>query len=254
MVTNESIRRVVIWFSAGVTSAVAAKIAADKWRDSGIPVELVTCDTGSEHEDNARFANDVAAWVGLPLVTIRNEKYANTFEVYDETGYIKNRHGAKCTTELKKRPREQYQRAGDLQVFGFDAGEKHRAKRFIKHNPEVNPWFPLVEMGISKNDCRKMLIDAGIDEPITYAMGFKNANCLAAGCVKGGAGYWNHVRRVFPDVFQRMAEKERELGYALLQLVIDGELRPVFLDELNPNAGDYNTEPAFQCGLFCGKV
>lgn len=246
-------KRIVIWFSAGVTSAIAAKLAWEQWRDSGVPVLLVNTDTGSEDEDNYRFMADVSAWLGLPVTVIRSEKFANTFEVYDHTGFMKNQWGAKCTTELKKKPRQKFQQSGDLQIFGFDINERGRAHRFVENNPEVWANFPLIDVGLDKATCRQMLVGAGVQEPRTYGEGFQNANCLNFGCVKGGIGYWNHIRKVRPHVFKRMAKKERELGYALLKQMVDGAYTPVFLDELSPTAGNYNTEPSFQCGLFCGE-
>lgn len=242
--------RIVIWFSAGVTSAIAAKLTIDKYRGV-LPVHLVNTDTGSEDDDNYRFMDDVARWLDLPLEIIRNQKYKNTFEVYDASGYMMNQYGAKCTTELKKKPRLKYQNlATDLQVFGFDFDERDRAERFAENNPEVTAWFPLIESGITKNMARQMLKEAGIAEPVTYSLGFNNANCLKAGCIKGGMGYWNHIRKVRPHVFERMALKERELGFAINKR--NG--KPVFLDELDPLAGNYDSEPGFQCSLFCGTV
>ena len=248
-------KRVVIWFSAGVTSAIAAQLAVEKYRGI-IPVHLVNTDTGSEDEDNYRFMRDVSAWLDLPLEIIRNEKYPDTFAVYESSGFFKNQYGARCTLELKKLPRRKYEDlAGDLQVFGYDAAEAGRAAQFSENNPEVNAWFPLLEAGITKDEARQRLAHAGIAEPRTYAEGFKNANCLARGCVKGGLGYWNHMRKVRPAVFAAMAEEERKLGYALnaYDRRVDGKRvkTPVFLDELDPDAGDYKAEPVFQCGLFC---
>jgi 3'-phosphoadenosine 5'-phosphosulfate sulfotransferase (PAPS reductase)/FAD synthetase len=251
------IKRVVVWFSAGVTSAIAAKMAIEKYRGS-LPVHLVYCDTGSEDEDNSRFAADVSRWLEISLEVIRNENFQDTFEVYDKSGFIKGPRGARCTVELKKKPRMKYQDlGGDLQVFGFDAGEAHRAKKFVRDNPEIKTWFPLVEAGISKTDCRQMLANEGIQEPRTYAEGFKNANCLNRGCPKGGIGYWNHLRQKRPEVFWAMAQKERELGYAILRKEVgrEGKKRlmvPLYLDELDPGEGNYKEEKAFQCGLFCG--
>jgi 3'-phosphoadenosine 5'-phosphosulfate sulfotransferase (PAPS reductase)/FAD synthetase len=253
-----NIERIVIWFSSGVTSAVAAKITVNKY--AGIlPVHLVNCDTGSEDDDNWRFAHEVSTWVGLPLEIIRNEKYEDTIAVYRSSGFIKSVHGAKCTYELKKLPRRQYENlATDLQVFGYDADEKGRAQRFNENNPEVATWFPLIEEGITKTDARQILAQAGIQEPLTYSLGFKNANCLKAGCVKGGMGYWNHIRKVYPAVFWNMAKVEREIGHAICSSERQGENGerikiPVYLDELPPDAGNYDSEPAFQCGLFCGQ-
>ena len=79
------IERVVIWFSAGVTSAIAAKLANEKY--SGVySVHLVNTDTGSEDDDNFRFMEDVSEWLSLPLEIIRNDKYSDTFAVYDMRG------------------------------------------------------------------------------------------------------------------------------------------------------------------------
>lgn len=254
-----NINRVVIWFSAGVTSAVAAKLTVNKYRGV-LPIHLVNTDTGSEHEDNYRFMNDVSKWLDLPLEIIRSEKYQNTFEVYDASGwFLMVGAGAKCTTELKKLPRRMYERvATDLQVFGFDASERRRGRKFQENNPEVNAWFPLIEEGVTKSEARQMLKQAGIVEPLTYGLGFKNANCLAAGCIKGGMGYWNHYRKVFPEAFDRMARKERELGFAInaTEKRVDGKRikTPVFLDELPESAGNHDAEEAIQCGLFCGTI
>lgn len=253
-----AIDRVVIWFSAGVTSAVAAKIAVNKYGDK-LPVHLVNCDTGSEDEDNFRFMQDVGAWLGLEPEIIRNEKYKNTIDVYEKTRYLVGTGGARCTLELKKLPRRQYENlATDLQVFGYDADEKDRAARFVENNPEVRVWFPLIDEGITKPAARQILAQAGIQEPRTYTFGFNNANCLKTGCVKGGMGYWNHYRRVFPDRFDRMAQLEREIGHAICSREEKGAAGervkiPIYLDELDPRAGNYDTEPAFQCGLFCGQ-
>lgn len=240
--------RIVIWFSAGVTSAIAAKVIVDE-NNGKYPTHLVNTDTGSEDEDNLRFMYDVSAWIGVPLEIIRNPKYIDTFDVYRKVNYFKNEYGARCTVELKKMPRRKYEDLeNDLQVFGFDADETERADKFRKNNPEVNAYFPLIVQGITKDMARQMLFEAGIKEPRTYGEGFKNANCLRRGCVKGGLGYWNHIRKMRPEVFENMAKLEREIGYAINRR---GD-QPVYLDELEPDAGNYNAEPAFQCSLFCG--
>ena len=250
-----NIERVVVWFSAGVTSAIAAKLARDKF-SSTLPVHLVNTDTGSEDDDNYRFMDDVAAWLSLPLEIIRSIKYADTFAVYDDAKFFKNQYGARCTVELKKIPRRKYENLEtDLQVFGFDADERRRADDFQMNNPEINAYFPLIEAGISKGEARSILLSAGIREPRTCSEGFNNANCLKRGCVKGGIGYWNHIRKVRPEVFWSMARKEREIGFAIcaFEKIVDGKRTkvPVFLDELPQGAGNYSAEPAIQCSLFC---
>ena len=244
-------KRIVVWFSAGVTSAVAARVAIDRYVGK-VPVSVVYCDTGSEDEDNLRFLRDVEEWLGIDVEIIGSEKYRDTFDVYRKAGYMKNRWGARCTLELKKLPRRLYENLSeDLQVFGYDSGEEKRAVRFTENNPEVHTWFPLIENGTTKAMARGILLARGIAEPRTYKEGFRNANCLAVGCIKGAKGYWNHFRKMRPLAFNEMAKLERELEFAINTITKDGERQPVFLDELPPDAGNYRSETGIQCGLFC---
>lgn len=54
--------RVLVWFSDGAASSVAAKLAIQKYPER---VEVVKCDTTvSEHPDNERFRADVEGWLG----------------------------------------------------------------------------------------------------------------------------------------------------------------------------------------------
>jgi len=242
--------RVVVWVSAGVTSAWAAKMALDTYPAE--MVRLVCCDTGSEDDDNFRFMSDVDRWLGIKTEMIKSVKFTDTMDVFRKSGYIKGRYGAPCTLQLKKVPRRAYENlATDYQVFGYSAEEEARATRFMENNPEVDAWFPLIENGVTKAMAREYLLRSGVVEPRTYSEGFSNANCLKTGCVKGAKGYWNHVRKMRPEAFLAMAQLEREVGYALNTVTKDGARTPVFLDELDPVAGNYKGEPPIQCGLFC---
>jgi 3'-phosphoadenosine 5'-phosphosulfate sulfotransferase (PAPS reductase)/FAD synthetase len=238
--------RIVCWFSCGAASAVATKLALKKYGQA----EIVYCDTSSEHPDNARFIEDCQRWFGQKIVILKSEKYHDTWDVFRKTRYLVGVGGARCTTELKKVLRNSFQRVDDTQVFGFDSGEKKRFDRFKHNNPEVNLEAPLLDNGISKADCFKIISDAGIEIPIMYRLGYKNNNCI--GCVKGQSGYWNKIRKDFPDVFNKMAKIERELNVAINKSYAgDGKRKRIFLDELPPDAGRYNSEPSLGCGVLC---
>ena len=60
-----------------------------------------------------------------------------------------------------------------------------------------------------------MLWKAGIEIPAMSKMGYNNNNCI--GCVKGGMGYWNKIRKDFPEVFAQMAQIERDVGATCLE-------------------------------------
>jgi 3'-phosphoadenosine 5'-phosphosulfate sulfotransferase (PAPS reductase)/FAD synthetase len=234
--------RVVVWFSAGAASAVAWKLAVAEYGDSVIAAYT---DPGSEHPDNQRFIADCEKWVGSEVIRLKSKKYADTWQVFTERRFLNSPYGALCTTELKKMVRRDFQEPDDIQVFGYTAEEEHRADRFREQNPEVNLATPLIERGLTKDDCLAMVDRAGIELPAMYKLGYRNNNCI--GCVKGGMGYWNKIRNDFPEVFERMAKVEREIGATVLR----DEGEQLFLDELEPGRGHYPAEPDIQCGLLC---
>jgi len=246
--------RVVVWFSAGSTSAIAAKLSIDKHRMK-YPVVVCYCDTGSEHEDNIRFVKDCESWFNHPITMLKSEKYEDIWDVFEKTRYLVGPQGARCTTELKKKLRQKFQRPdNDIQVFGFDGSEEKRANDFRKNNIEVILETPLLDQGLSKQDCLGLLDKAGIEIPAMYKLGYRNNNCL--GCPKGYAGYWNKIRKDFPEIFERMSLVEQELDISIIRQKIKGqkERKRIFLKDLEPNAGRYSSEPNIECGVLCNVI
>lgn len=246
-------KRVVCWFSCGATSAVAAKIALEKYKND-YPVHVVYTDTGSEHPDNERFLNDVENWLGVKVEILKSEKYDDIWDVFEKTRWLVGPAGARCTTELKKKVRQSYEVLDeDLQVFGFDSGELNRIEKFQNNNPEVNLWTPLIDKNLSSNDCLGWIDKAGIEIPAMYKLGFNNNNCI--GCVKGQGAYWNRIREHFPETFDRMAKVERELNVAINKTYAgDKKRKKLFLDEMPLDFGRDTPEPKIDCGLFCAAA
>lgn len=236
--------RVVCWFSCGVTSAVAAKLALAKY---GATHEVVVARIylSSEHGDNDRFAADVERWLDRPILSLRSERYADVWEVWNERRFLVSPKGALCTTEMKKMVRHAFQRADDIQVFGFDVDEKDRAKEFRERNFDIRVATPLIDAGLGKADCLALIQRAGIEIPAMYRLGYHNNNCI--GCVKGGMGYWNKIRVDFPEVFDRMAKLERNIGATCLR----DKSGPVYLDELASTRGHYPSEIEVACSPLC---
>ena len=239
--------RVVSWFSCGITSAVATKIAIDKYPDTLV----CYCDTGSEHNDNKRFIAECELLFDKKITILSSDKYKNIWDVFTKTRYLVGIKGARCTAELKKVPRFSFQQVDDLQVFGFDYNERKRAERFKENNPDVLAYFPLIEEKLTKQDCIDIFLNKGIELPAMYQLGYKNNNCI--GCVKGQSGYWNKIRVDFPQVFDRMAKVERELNAAICKTYKGGSRTRVFLDELPVDMGNYDSELEIKCGLICGE-
>ncbi len=227
---------------ANLCAGRRTKLAVTRY---GADCEVVYCDTmNAEHPDNQRFFNDVQAWIGKPITVIKSDKYASIDEVFERVRYMAGIKGARCTVEMKKLPREAYQRADDIHVFGYTSDEQKRADTFESNNPALHVEWILIEEGISKTQCLELLAVNGIHLPAMYSLGFDHNNCI--GCVKATSpGYWNRVREHFPEVFERRAKQSRLLGVRLAR--VKGER--VFLDEIPRD--ESAPDDAIECGPVC---
>ncbi|MCK5504064.1 MAG: hypothetical protein KAJ10_02820 [Thermodesulfovibrionia bacterium] len=242
--------RILVWFSCGAASACAAKLALEKYAGTDEVVEILYCDTlAYESDDNPRFMRDCEKWFGQEIKLLKSDKYTDIFDVFNKTGYIVGPRGATCTDRLKREVRKKYQQPEDTHVFGFTADEVDRILRFEENNSDIYFEWILEDHGITKKDCYSMVMDAGIELPLLYRQGYKNNNCI--GCVKGQMGYWNKIRRDYPEAFERMAKEERKHDVAINKKYIKKDRIRVFLDELHPDAGRFDEEPDFECGPQC---
>lgn len=235
--------RVIAWFSCGAASAVAAHLALKKHGDR---VTIANIYIKNEHPDNARFLADCERWYNREIIILRNDDYdADVDAVVGQKRYLNGRHGAPCTGLLKKVPRYQFQMPDDLHIWGYTVEERDRARRAVEQNPELDMEFPLIDAMLTKQDCFAMVNEVGIELPTMYKLGFNNNNCI--GCVKAQSPrYWNRIRRLFPDVFERRSRQERRVNYALCR--VGG--KPVFLDEL-PVTTDDDDGIDLSCSLLC---
>lgn len=243
--------RIVVQFSCGAASAVAAKLVLG---DYGLSheVHLINAFLKEEHSDNRRFLADCERWLNHSIIVLRDEKYgASVREVFRRKRYLKGLHGAPCRRALKGDVLDTYMRPGDIWVLGYTAEEVDRLNDFHDANPLARTLNPLIDRGLTKADCLALIERAGIDLPITYRMGYHNANCI--GCVKGGAGYWNKIRHDFPADFEEMARIEEDIGPgARLLRHRGGPLKGqrFYLRELHPDAGRHE-DINIECGVAC---
>ena len=166
-------------------------------------------------------------------------------DVVRKTGWVNGVGGARCTTELKKKIRFAFQEVDDVQYFGYtsDLLDQRRAQRFKLNFPEVDSRFPLIERGLTKEECAGIIGRIGIRLPKMYELGYNNNNCI--GCVKGGKGYWNKIRIDFPERFEETKRIEREVGASCI--------KGTYLDELDPNIGRHD-EFKVSCDFTCESL
>lgn len=229
----------VSWFSAGVSSFIACyleKETIDK---------IMYIHIDDQHEDTMRFLRDCEKVLDKKIEILQSP-YKSVNNVIKTFRFINGPYGAKCTDILKKRVRKEweYGKTDLTYVWGYDISERHRAERLQEAFLEHKHLFPLIDRGLTKEDCHGLCSSLGIKRPKMYDLGYRNNNCI--GCVKGGMGYWNKIRKDFPEVFAERARLEREIGASC----ING----VYLDELEPDRGRFDDEVLEECSIFCQMV
>jgi hypothetical protein len=243
---------IAVWFSCGAASAVAAYYTLQKYKATHI-IRVINNPVAEEDIDNRRFLSDVAAWLGVPIESAINPKYpsCSAVDVWESRAFMSGPLGAPCTIELKKKARQCWEAANVVHwhVLGFTAEERSRYERFIE-SERSNVLPVLIEAGITKQECIRIVQKAGIQVPNIYKLGYPNANCI--GCVKATSPtYWNHVRKYHPDIFQQRAIQSRRLGAKLVRV----NNKRIFLDELSPDAQGLPLKNlAIDCGIFCEEL
>lgn len=241
--------RIVCHFSCGAASAVAAKLALTKYHDTH-EVAIINAFVAEEHPDNRRFLADCEKWLDYPITQLADRKYwASTDEVWRRERYMRGLRGASCTRALKGKLLDAFRRPGDVTVIGYTAEEKDRFEDFVERHPDVQAKVPLIEAGLSKADCLAMIQRAGIELPMMYRLGYRNANCI--GCIKGGKGYWNKIRVDFPERFEQVAEIEQELGPSAYLFYDPKTKGRISLRDLHPDAGRKEPPQEMSCSFFC---
>ncbi len=216
-------QRIVCWFSHGAASTMAAFLAIQENNKSEQPKELIVVAIylEDEHKDNHRYLIECEKFLGQKIEILKCEKYESSVDVViEKTKYMSGVNGARCTKELKKQVRLDWQRFNDIHVFGYTADEQKRYDDLIDSENELELWCPLIDWGFNKQDCFDSIEQEGIELPMMYKLGFPNNNCI--GCLKSSSvGYWNLIRIHFPDVFWKRANQEKLLGVSLCNMSVN---------------------------------
>jgi hypothetical protein len=264
---------IICWWSGGVTSAVACKIAMDLYGKERC--RFIFIDTHNEDDDTYRFKKDCEEFLyqkEIETLSLIPKRYGSIQDVWYEWDSLNAAAGAVCSSELKRNVRVAFQRKNEYahQVFGFDESEQKRARNIKKNYAVARPIFPLLMYGYSKEECIKILDHHGVIIPRVYSYGFRNNNCFKTGCVQGGIGYWKKIQSDFPEKFETMAQVEHNLtdskGVPVTILkdqskfAKKAKMERVFLKK-HKDYPDHKTiddmvgkdvEPLMECNGFCG--
>lgn len=212
-------RRIVVGYSGGVTSAWSLGWALDNYpRDE---VVALFHDTKREDVDTYRYLREMADRLGV-AITERSDG-RSVEEVEDDEHALANNRMAFCSRILKVEQRIKYfaeLRATGITeivlVLGFSAGEWQRIQRSTMNALAggYTVLFPVALDNTSKQACADWSNALGVRLPQMYTWS-DHANCV--GCRRGGKAYWLAVKTNAPDVFEAAKAREAEWGHSFLK-------------------------------------
>jgi len=159
----------ILSFGAGVQTTALAVLAATGEVE---PFDaLVFADTGGEYPETYAYLETVfKPWANGLLHTVRmaSPKWG-PLTLYDyayQMRMVPSIIRRWCTMRFKIQPIKKFlrPRAPGTVSIGISADESHRAVR--RPQPRgIEPAWPLVSLNLTREDCRRIIIDAGLPEP-----------------------------------------------------------------------------------------
>ena len=230
-------RKIVVGFSGGVTSAEAAVLALAEYPRE--EVVLLWHDTKDEDVDTYRFLRESAAWIGLPITERSDGRSVEEVEL--DEGALANNRMAFCSRILKAEQWAKYLaeiRAEGvtevIKVIGFSSHEWQRIQRqtMIAERDGFKIRFILSEKGISKQQCADNWIARGIRPPSMYKWS-DHANCV--NCRRGGKAYMIASAQHYPAAFVQLIAHEKNPVFNGHTIFKDGSLEEIVRRGLKRN-------------------
>ena len=183
---------------------------------------VIFADTGSEKPTTYEFLDElkrIAASEGnIPYqevsygMTLPDGPHGPPLHEYClERGIIPSTIRRWCTDRFKIRPMKKVLKDADVVMVGFSADEAHRIK---KYNLPYVREFPLISLGMTQQDCVRVILDYGLPQPT-------KSSCFCCPFQAPDAWKWlkNHYLEGF-DIclameeayYKRRPEKRNEIG------------------------------------------
>lgn len=193
----------MISFGAGVNSvAMAIMLVNEGWRGP-----IVFADTGGEWPETycylEYFQREFLERHGLKVTTVLPKTHtalyddkrlgtlADTLEEYClKRGVIPLLAVRWCSMQFKRNPLENWRKASgiDRACLGISASEPQRKR------DDLAVRYPLVEQGITRGECRRIIQRAGLDQPIKSGCFF---------CPGQNLDNWRRLYHDHPDLYER---------------------------------------------------
>jgi hypothetical protein len=122
--------------------------------------------TGTEKPTTDEYLKEVITplcrEIGVDLVLVKSPIAPSLYDYYFNKKCIPTRIHRDCTDKFKLIPmrkycKQRFGKEGFIFILGIDAGEAHRAK--------TGDYYPLIDMGLNREDCKKVIRKAGLPVP-----------------------------------------------------------------------------------------
>ena len=212
-------------FGAGVNSAGLDLILPDS-------VERVFADPGAEQPETYDYIKKY-----YPSLTVLNDPVEGCKDIIEwchKLGHGPFRMQRSCTDKFKKRRIERYVKKPVVIYLGIASDEAHRAT--ITHKAGIEYRYPLVEQGITREGCKKLIRDAGLPIP-------PKSGCYI--CPFQPKASWWRLGRMHADLFWKAVEID-ELSKKIGLWRDPGDLRHLW-----PPQMVFEEDEGWECGLGC---
>jgi hypothetical protein len=251
---------VIIVANGGGTNTTALLIEMCK---RGIIPDLnLFADTGAERPETYWYIIMLSLWLvahGMPPTTTVKKVDLHGEVMTLERNCLEKKmlpslaYGFKsCSQKFKIAPQDKYCNHFDpaveawkrgekvIKVIGYDADEERRAKIF--DDDKYTYWYPLIEWGIGREDCERIIAEAGLPQP-------GKSSCFFCPSMKKKEIY--ELRDSHPDLLKRALDMESNaelttipgLGrsYAWNDLIRnDANQMKMFVDVVEQTCGCYD--------------
>ncbi len=180
--------------------------------------EAIFCDTGCEYPKTYEYLNK---FMGKHPVTVITPDIGSLYQYCWNYKMVPAIWPRWCTVRAKIKPFVNYVDSPSFKLLAFSTDEVKRAK--ISTKDGIEHRFPLLEAEISRDDCKRIIKDAGFELPL-------RSRCFI--CPFQTIAEWKELRRNHPDLFckaEQLEHRNREyrISKGKKPLYLYGNARPL---------------------------
>lgn len=187
----------ILSYGAGVNSTAIIALAILK--RIPMPDYIVFSDTGAEWPHTYKYM-DYMESKGIGIIYLEGgTKEMTLIEFCQGKNFIPSRMNRWCTDYWKIQPVRRFAKSFDEDfemILGIDMGEAHRAERSRYKERK----FPLIELGIDREGCKKVIREAGLGIP-------QKSGCYI--CPYQRKRQWIELKKYYPNLWKVAVDLEK---------------------------------------------